>query len=189
MQEDNYDIFLEGAIVDLVVLSAEIIENTNWYRWFNDEANLTNMQKHYFPNTKSMQHKLFQNEIEGNSSKLQLGIVFKEDNKFIGTISLNNIDYISRKCEISGFIGEKKYQSMKPFLEANKILIKHAFNQLNLRRIYGGSLSQNVISFYCRLLGFKSEGVLVQDVFKDGQYRDVYNIGLLKSECSFLGGD
>ena len=116
MQEDNYDIFLEGAIVDLVVLSAEIIENTNWYRWFNDEANLTNMQKHYFPNTKSMQHKLFQNEIEGNSSKLQLGIVFKDDNTFIGTISLNNIDYISRKCEISGFIGEKKYQNMKPFI-------------------------------------------------------------------------
>ena len=43
-------------------------------------------------------------EIENNSAKLQLGIVNKEDQIFIGTISLNNIDQFHRKCEISGFI-------------------------------------------------------------------------------------
>jgi RimJ/RimL family protein N-acetyltransferase len=186
MQQHAFDIFLSGEEVDLAVLTSEIVDSSNWYRWFNDESNLTNMQKHYFPNTKSMQHKLFNDEIEGSVKKLQLGIIDKKDNVLIGTISLSNIDYISRKCEISGFIGEKKYQSMKPFLEANKLIIRHAFNELNLHRIYGGSLSQDVINIYCRLLGFKSEGVLEKDVFKGGKYRDVFNIGLLKTNCTFL---
>ena len=178
----QFDIFIKGTNIDLVVLTSEIVGQTNWYSWFNDEENTEYMQQHYFPNSKELQLKYFKEEIEGSDKKLQLGIYHKKDKILIGTISLNNIDFQHRKCEISGFIGEKKYQTLKPFLEANKLLIKHAFEQLNMNRIYGGALNKDVSDFFVRMLNFETEGVLIDDVYKNGKYHDVYLIGLLKAD-------
>ena len=177
----DFDIFIKGETIDLVVLTSEIVEKTNWYNWFNDEENTRHMQQHYYPNSKELQLKFFKEEIEGNDKKLQLGIYHKKDKYLIGTISLNNIDFQHRKCQISGFIGEKKHQTLKPFLEANKLLIKHAFEQLNMNRIYGGSLNKEVADFFIKLLKFKSEGILIDDVYKNNQWNNVYLIGLLKN--------
>ena len=177
-----FDIFIKGDVVDLVVLTGEIVEKTNWYKWFNDEENTKYMQKHYYPNSKELQLKYFKEEIEGSDKKLQLGIYHKKDKYLIGTISLNNINFQHRKCEISGFIGEKKYQTLKPFLEANKLLIKHAFEQLNMNRIYGGALNKDVSDFFVRMLNFETEGVLIDDVYKNGHWNNVHLIGLLKKD-------
>ena len=178
----QFDVFIKGTNIDLVVLSSEIVGQTNWYSWFNDEENTEYMQQHYFPNSKELQLKYFKEEIEGSDKKLQLGIYHKKDKILIGTISLNNIDFQHRKCEISGFIGEKKYQTLKPFLEANKLLIKHAFEQLNMNRIYGGALNKDVSDFFVRMLNFETEGVLIDDVYKNGHWNNVHLIGLLKKD-------
>ena len=178
----QFDVFIEGTNIDLVVLTSEIVEKTNWYKWFNDEESTKYMQQHYYPNSKELQLKYFKEEIEGSDKKLQLGIYHKKDKILIGTISLNNIDFQHRKCEISGFIGEKKYQTLKPFLEANKLLIKHAFEQLNMNRIYGGALNKDVSDFFVRMLNFETEGVLIDDVYKNGHWNNVHLIGLLKKD-------
>ena len=187
MMGTEFDTFISGEAIDLVVLTADVVETSDWYRWFNDQNNMRNMQKHYFPNTKEMQLNYLKQAIEGSTTKLQLGIVTKPAYELIGVIGLNNIDLLHRKSEITGFIGETRFQTIEPFLEANKLIIRHAFNELNLNRIYGGTLSNELSSFYCRLLGFKQEGILRSDVFKNGEYRAVYSIGLLKEECSYLG--
>ena len=178
----QFDVFIKGTNIDLVVLTSEIVGQTNWYSWFNDEENTEYMQQHYFPNSKELQLKYFRDNIEGNDKKIQLGIYHKKDKLLIGTISLNDIDFQHRKCEISGFIGEKKYQTLKPFLEANKLLIKHAFEQLNMNRIYGGALNKDVSDFFVRMLNFETEGVLIDDVYKNGHWNNVHLIGLLKKD-------
>ena len=178
----QFDVFIKGTNIDLVVLTSEIVGQTNWYSWFNDEENTEYMQQHYFPNSKELQLKYFRDNIEGNDKKIQLGIYHKKDKLLIGTISLNDINFQHRKCEISGFIGERKYQTLKPFLEANKLLIEHAFEQLNMNRIYGGSLNKDVSRFFVKLLNFKEEGVLINDVYKNGHWNNVHLIGLLKKD-------
>ena len=180
--QTHFDVFIKGKIIDLVVLTSEIIEKTNWHNWFNDEENTEYMQQHYFPNSRELQLNFFKDNIEGNNKKLQLGIYHKKDKLLIGTISLNDINFQHRKCEISGFIGEKKYQTIKPFLESNKLLIKHAFEQLNMNRIYGGALKKDVATFFVKLLNFREEGVLVNDVYKNGHWNNVYLIALLKKD-------
>lgn len=182
MQEIKFDVFIKGDIIDLVCLNEEIALNSNWYNWFNDEENMRNMQKHYFPNTRAEQLKFFQAEISGNSTKLQLGIFCKKDQVLIGMISLNNIDFLNRKCEISGFIGEKKYHNLQNFLEANRLLITHAFKQLNMNRVYGGTFISEIAELYVRSLGFIREGILIEDVYKNGRYNDVYLIAISKKQ-------
>lgn len=172
--EIRFDVFLKGTHVDLVALTEEIVEKSNWYNWFNDEDNMRTMQKHYFPNSREDQLRFFRTEISGNQTKLQLGIFHKIDRVLIGMISLSHIDYLNRKCEIGGLIGETKYKNVNCWLEANRLLISHAVDSLNMRRIYGGSLAKEVLMFYERLLGFQAEGVLKEDIYKNKSFQDVY---------------
>lgn len=182
----RYDVFLKGELVDLVVLTEEIAEKTNWYNWFNDEANMHYMQKHYYPNTKEEQIKFLKNDIIGNRAKVQLGIYHKKDKVIIGMISLNEIDFLNRKCSISGFIGEKEYQNLQNFLESNRLLIRHAFDQLNMNRIYGGTIIKEISDLYVRSLGFTIEGVLIEDVYKNGKYNDVYLIAISRKQYEII---
>lgn len=184
----DFDIFIKGLDIDLVVVSEEMVSKTNWFRWFNDESITVNMQKHYFPITPSMQMEYFKNCIEGAKDKLQCGIWHKSDEILIGMVALSNIDFHQRKCEISGIIGEKKYQKLKYIIESLKLLMKHSFDQLNMHRLYGGSINRQVADMMIRLLGFREEGVWRQDVYKNGKYNDVFCIGILREEFeAFLG--
>jgi [ribosomal protein S5]-alanine N-acetyltransferase len=178
----HYDTFISGEVVDLVVLTSEIVDKTDWYNWFNDEENNINSQNHRFPNSKEKQMEFFKTEIENSTTKLQLGILHKSDKVLIGTISLKNIDYLNGKCELSGVIGEKKYQTLKPYMEASDLIIRHAFEQLNMNRVYSGTLSIDIMKMFIRILGFEREGTLKQDVYKNGQYLDVYLYALTKDK-------
>lgn len=174
-EQIKYDVFIKGELVDLVVLTEEIVEKTNWYNWFNDEETTRHMQKHYFPNTKKMQLEYFKKEIESKKTKLQLGIVQKNNNLFCGVISLNDIDYFNRCCEISIIIGEKSSRTLQSFVESVKLTCKHAFTTLNLNRIYSGTISKEIDELFCRTLGFIHEGTSREAVYKNGEYHDVYH--------------
>jgi [ribosomal protein S5]-alanine N-acetyltransferase len=176
----EFDSFIKGELVDLVVLTEEVIDKTNWYKWFNDEENTKYMQQHYYPNTKEKQFKFFRDKIKGDDAKVQLGIVRKSDNLFSGVISLTNINYLNGSCEIGLIIGESEARKLQYFLEATKLMCHHAFNTLNMNRIYSGTTSKEIDQLFCRVFGFKHEGVLKQAVFKDGSYHDVYQHALLR---------
>lgn len=176
------DIFLEGKHVILKVLTEDDIHNSNWYGWFNDEETTKFMQKHYFPNTKEAQLEFYRKEIVGNDKKLQLGICDVKGGPIIGVVSLNNINYINRKADVSMVIGEDKYRKVKYMIDTLTLILDHAFNSLNLHRIYGGTIVNEWAELYCRTLGFKREGVLREDVLKNGKYNAVYLIGILKEE-------
>ena len=176
----NFDVFIKGNMVDLVVLTEYIVEKTNWYKWFNDEENTKHMQKHYYPNSKELQLKYFKEEVEGNDKKLQLGIYHKKDKYLIGTISLNNIDHLNRCCEVGLIIGEVEARKLQYFIEAVKLTCKHAFDTLNINRVYSGTISKEIDELFCRVLNFEHEGIFRQAVFKNGSYHDVYRHALLK---------
>lgn len=176
------DVFLKGKLIDLISLSEEIVENSNWYKWYNDEETTMFMQYHYYPNTKELQKKFLNSEIVNNEKKIQLGIFHKKDRILIGVISLNNIDLKNRECEISGILGEKKYRNLNNYLEAAKLLIIHGFNTFNMNRIYSGAINKEVNDMFVRFLGFKNEGILRENIFKNGNYVNTYIHSILKSE-------
>ena len=59
----NFDIFIKGNLVDLIILNEEIVESSNWYKWFNDEETTYHMQQHYYPNTLDSQINFFRNNL------------------------------------------------------------------------------------------------------------------------------
>lgn len=178
---DERDIFIKGNLIDLKVLNENDVINTNWYGWFNDEETTNNMQKHCFPNTLDKQME-FLNNLKNDKSKIQLGIICKENNQLIGCVSLQNIDYINRTAEIAEIIGEKQYRTIRYMEESIGIIIKFGFNTLNLNRIYGGTLSEEFALFLIKRFKFKKEGLFRNHVFKNGEYKDIYYLGLLYSD-------
>lgn len=182
MDFTKYDVFIAGKVVDLVAVSEELIDRTNWYRWFNDPETTASMQQHYFPNTREAQGAYFRESIAGNRTKFQLGIVHRASASLIGIISLDTIDWFHRTCTIAVIIGERAHRNLSNFLESHHLVLAHAFDGLHMHKVGGGSISEAVAKLYCRTLGFQLEGVRRNEVFKNGSYHDVYLFGLLDHE-------
>tara|TARA_B100000965_G_C19587580_1_gene756492 strand:- start:880 stop:1461 length:582 start_codon:yes stop_codon:yes gene_type:complete len=187
----KHDVFLNGKTVDLVVLELKHVKKTDWYKWLNNQKLTTYTKQGYFPNTKEKQLKYFLDNLHkkkelnkkfSEDKKLQLGIINKKTNKFVGVISLFRFDYFSRCCEISILINfEKLNNSMKVYKEAQDLLIKHAFFKMNFRRIQTSTFSSELSDLAIRLFGFKLEGIQKEREYVNGKYHDLYLLGLLKN--------
>ena len=63
MQKDKFEIFLEGEIVNLVILNEKIAQNSDWYSWLNYKKNTELLQQGRFPNSKEKQLEYFKKNI------------------------------------------------------------------------------------------------------------------------------
>ena len=189
----KFDIFIEGKSVNLIILTRQLAKNSSWYSWLNDKENTNYTRQGYFPNTKKNQIKYFENNITDkknlmrnhvNKERIQLGIVTKKGNKFVGVISLYNFHFIERSCSVSILIDKKAKlnNSLQVYKESQFLLIDHAFKKLNIRRIEAGASSKQLAELAKKLFGFEIEGVAREKEFINGKYTDMYYLGLLKSD-------
>lgn len=98
----------------------------------------------------------------------------KADDKRIGCVYIQNIDRANKKGEYGIFIGEKAYIGGGRGREAAELIVKFAFEKLELHRIYLRLLSDNAQAYKSyENAGFEKEGIFSDDVFIDGNYHDV----------------
>lgn len=124
--------------------------------------------------------------IEGFRDKMK-GLAFaifdKATQQHIGNVTLYSINWIHRTAEQGTMIGNKEFWRKGYAPEARRLVIEYAFRQLGLHKITVGALAANGASIaVSKKLGFKIEGVLRQQWFKDGAYHDVVRLGLLSEE-------
>ena len=179
---DPRDIFLRGENVILKVLTREDVLSSGWYGWFNDEELCKTLQKHYFPITVESQITFWEQNIQNANDRIQLGICRIDGGPIVGIISLTHIDFINRKAEMAIVIGDRTAQNISIFIDSCRLIFNHAFCSLNLNRIYGGSISKELVTLLCRMLMCKGEGILRQDIFKSGQYHDSYLYAVLRED-------
>lgn len=105
------------------------------------------------------------------------------DNVYIGGCGINQVDWKNSNVEIGIFIGNKEYWNKGYGTDAMNVLIRFIFNEMNINKI-----KLNVYSFNKRALrcyekcGFKTEGVLRKELYREGNYHDIIVMGLLKEE-------
>ncbi|MWV42743.1 GNAT family N-acetyltransferase [Paenibacillus sp. HJL G12] len=112
---------------------------------------------------------------------LQLAIVLSEEQQLIGAIGIA----INKKFahgELGYWIG-KSYINHGYCTEAARGIVKYAFTELNLHRVYACHLGKNPASGkVMEKLGMKYEGLLRQHIRKWDQFEDLVHYGLLKDE-------
>jgi len=104
---------------------------------------------------------------------LFLCILDRESGKHIGNIKLEPIDFESKKAVLGILIGDKNYWGKGIGTEATKLLVDYAFNNLNIKEVNLGVISENkaAIRVYEKA-GFKTTKIEKDAIDHDGKKYD-----------------
>ncbi len=109
-----------------------------------------------------------------------------EEDEYLGTISLKKIDLKCRRAEYA-IVLRKKTQGLGIGTEATKEVLRIAFDELNLHRVYLTVIDGNDAAIHMyESCGFVYEGMLRDHLIKDGIYHGWRLYGILKDEYKRL---
>jgi RimJ/RimL family protein N-acetyltransferase len=99
----------------------------------------------------------------------------------VGAAGFHAVDWRNRAAELGIVIGEKAFWGGGYGTDAVRTLARWGFDELNLNRIWLKVFDNNprAVRSYEKV-GFEVEGRLRQHEFRDGRYRDVLIMGLLR---------
>jgi [ribosomal protein S5]-alanine N-acetyltransferase len=123
----------------------------------------------------------FKNNFLSNRG-IRWGIVLKENQEFIGTVGLNNLNLPNKRAEI-GYEIHPDYWRKGFTSEAVKEVLRYSFEELGLYRIGAVTYPENIASStLLKKLGFKQEGLLRGYIYQKNRSNDVFIFSLLRTE-------
>jgi RimJ/RimL family protein N-acetyltransferase len=151
------------------------------FHWINDREQVL-FNAPYKP-VHEGQHCAWFDAIQQRNDVVIFGIRLLDLDKLIGSCQLRNINYIHRSAELQIRLGDVPERGRGYGCEATRLLLKFAFKDLNLERVYLHVFSNNAaaIRLYEKV-GFVCEGVLRRAAHIDGAYVDVIVMGILREE-------
>ena len=153
--------------------------------WFNDPEVTRTLAIQRPVNLQSEEE--FLARIYESEHDLVLGIMVKEHDAFIGVTGLHRMDFRNRHACFGISIGDTTAWGNGYGTEATSLMVQHAFETLNLNRVWLHVFDTNERGLRAyEKVGFKPEGVLRQEVYRDGRYANVTVMGLLREEWDTL---
>lgn len=155
-----------------------------WADWLNNPDVTRYMLQGAFPTTAEA-NRAFYDSITTSTTDLVLAIIWRDTREHVGNIGLHRIDPIHRTAELGILIGERRARGRGIGTEAVRLICRHGFNRLNLARIWLGVMADHHGAINCyKRAGFRLEGILRQDIARDGKRVDKLIMGLLPPELS-----
>jgi [ribosomal protein S5]-alanine N-acetyltransferase len=171
--------FLAGHRVYLRPL--EHADAPSFVPWLNDIA----VRRHlvvYRP-TNLASEEAFIEGINKSGHDVALAIVERNDDRLIGVAGLHRIDPKNRQAAFGIFIGRADARNRGLGTEATALIVGYGFDTLNMNRIWLHVYEDNVAAVHVyEKLGFKREGLLREDYFREGRYWNTVVMGILRSE-------
>jgi len=170
---------LESSRVRLAPLRAE--DAPPLYRWINDRG-LVLLNNVYRPVTPDA-HQAWFEAVQRQPNSVIFTIRDPADDRLMGTCQLVEIDTVARRAELRIRLGELRDQGRGLGTSAVRLLLGHAFEDLNLERVFLHVFATNERAIRCYLkAGFRQEGRLRRAEYVGGQYVDVVVMGILREE-------
>jgi RimJ/RimL family protein N-acetyltransferase len=118
-----------------------------------------------------------------SDSEFEFSIVDKSSGKTIGLAGLHGVNWISRHGEFRILIGDKSYWGTGRGAEVCQLLVAYGFEALGLNKVWLGVNAANKRAHDSYLkVGFKNEGILRQELYKNGKFFDIIRLSILRSE-------
>jgi RimJ/RimL family protein N-acetyltransferase len=148
-------------------------------QWRNDPQNRQFFFTHFLINPGG-QKKWYESMLANPNKVMYMADTL--EGKTVGSIGLDKIDWHNQECEGGPIIFAPNERSFGYAEEAIELMIRHAFDDLNLHRIYIYCYTFNKVVELVKWFGFKEEGVLRQAVFAQGKFHDKIIVALLREE-------
>jgi UDP-4-amino-4,6-dideoxy-N-acetyl-beta-L-altrosamine N-acetyltransferase len=149
-------------------------------RWFSDpevrEFLLLNR-----PISMAEEQQWFEEQLRSRDS--EVFAIETTEGVHIGNIGLHDIDWLHRSAEMGIVIGEKQCWSQGYGSDATRVLLRFAFDEMNLHRVQLTVYEDNAraIRAYGKC-GFRQEGRLRDAIFRKGRYYDMLLMSVLSGE-------
>ena len=157
-------------------------ENIEQLRNWRNMPELRKYFREYREISKDAQVKWYEEKVLGDKNQVNFEIHDNESGKLIGHCGLYYVKWINRTGEFGIYIGDNDFRGKGYGKEALETLINYGFNNLNLLKIWAEVFGNNSAIHLYKKLGFKQEGILRKNVYKEGEHLDSILIGLLKEE-------
>lgn len=152
-------------------------------KWRNDLFIKASTMSHPFPVTDELEKEWYEKVLRSkDNSYLPFTVISKDDARVLGYFSLNNINWVSRNGFVSGAIGDKGNMGKGIGREAVALLLKYAFDYLNLIKISAWVKTDHPAMKTWLELGAVKEGVLARHFYSEGRYSDVAFISWFREE-------
>lgn len=151
-------------------------------KWLNDEEVTYYMFYGQLPTSVSQVTKMIKEQTESPNNAVLI-IEDKKTNRPIGFGGLYDIHLTARKAELRILIGEKDYWGKGYGTETVELLTFYGFDRLHLNRIWLGVTDENkaAIRVYEKV-GYKVEGILRQDIYRNSRYYNSIRMSILREE-------
>lgn len=151
-------------------------------KWRNDAEIQSMVGGHSYFVSKEKEKEWVKNTIF-NNDRIVLAICLVENDKYIGNVMLQEIDYIDGSAHVPVLIGAKDEWGKGYATEARLMILKFAFEERRLNRIWALVKEDNIGSIkMLEKCGYKKEGVLRQSIFKNGQYHNQVMMAVLRED-------
>jgi len=152
-------------------------------RWSQDADYLRNLDTDYARpfSTESYIERFNPGRESPNSVVFHLRTL--EDDRLIGFVAIDTIEWNNQVGLLAIGIGEPDYRGRGYGADALRLILRYAFDELNLHRVGLDVIANNAqaIQAYERV-GFKQEGIQRDAVLRDGQRYGLMVMGILRHE-------
>ncbi|MCC3379968.1 GNAT family N-acetyltransferase [Paenibacillus farraposensis] len=149
-------------------------------KWGEDAEYLRNVDTDL-----ALPYTLKQMEAEGapSSNEIYFRLRTLADDVLIGFVAIHGIEWNNRIGQLAIGIGNREYRGKGYGVEAVRLILRYAFNELNLNRVGLDVIEYNdqAIRTYQKA-GFQLEGRVRSAVLRDGSSYDRIMMGILYSE-------
>lgn len=174
--------------MDIYLRALDISDSPLFYKWRMDPS-ITELLggPSYFASLHKEQ-KWVEEKICSTADYLYLAICLRKSDAMIGYTSINNIDFRNKKAEWGGtIIGEKEYWGKGIAKAAAILMLRYVFDELGMHRCYGYCLQEHEVSNRLLLsLNFSQEGILRDNIFKNGAFHNTILYSILRCEYEDL---
>ena len=176
----------EPAFVDGVkILLRPLCEadlNDRYLSWLNDGEVTRFMEAGMFPVTSRELREFYEKTTKSRTDVL-FAIVDKETDLHIGNIKLGGINWIHRFADLGIMIGDKQYWAKGYGQEACSLLLKYAFETLNLNKVTLGVYGNHAAAIKTyEKAGFQIEGRITGLFNFQGRYVDKVIMGISQGQ-------
>ncbi|WP_027633591.1 GNAT family N-acetyltransferase [Clostridium hydrogeniformans] len=154
------------------------------YEYVNDAELMRYLSPNVaFPMTYKEEKEWVEAQGQNKDGTYNFAIEDLESGRYIGGCGINEVNWLTRVVTVGIMIGDKDYWGRGYGTDTMNTLIKFIFSNMNVNKIKLYTFSFNERAQRCyEKCGFKVEGILKEEVFKDGQYYDEVIMSIFKNQ-------